>query len=79
MAAETRAHIKLPYYELGVTWSGPDGGTSLVYLTAENVDGGPNQGPTPDDVADALRDWYAAQPNYSSSTLTKIDTIETTL
>ena len=74
-----QAVLNFPYYELEVSWSGPDGGTSMIQLWAENVDGNPNQGPSPDDVADALRDWYASRPNYSSSTLKKREFTETAL
>ena len=70
--------VNLPYYELEVFWSG-DGGSSRVLLTSDNVDGSPNGGPAPDDVADALRDWFVARSGYQSHTLRKIESTTTNL
>lgn len=71
--------IGTTYYELEVTWAGPDGGSTYVAFEIQNLDGSPNQAPSEDAVADGIRDWYASQANFGSSILRKRESSSTTL
>lgn len=62
------------HYEIEVVWS-DNGGLPRTYATvyADTVDN-EVQHPSSQDAAIALRDWYATQPGYVSSTVNLVAT-----
>lgn len=62
------------HYELEIKWSDNGGlATSRATVFSDTLDNEVAH-PTPEDVARALRDWYAAQAGYVSSKLYYVGT-----
>ena len=69
--------INFPYYQINVNGAG--GVLNDMIFSFQATDGGVVGGLTQDEVAEALRDFFAGQPGYTSSQISKYEAVQTIL